>query len=220
VTYSSFPDEYTRLSCWDGVGYESRWHYHALVEECSRSQRYDGVLPRNLALRVSDVPDPNHCIDELGATPLLDAFDNAVRIVHMETYLPPEGQRDENLLPRKRQNQQAYRRRKCENGEHSRDCPAETCPVKLAALPGALPSALPVTHNHVGGNGVAASGVAGELTHTPPATLPPALPVTPGLDWTGTTQLREREPETLRISDLDAYLDALVADPPLEEGAA
>ncbi|MFI0406629.1 hypothetical protein [Actinomadura sp. 3N508] len=60
-------DDYTQRAEWDGVSYEARWHYRAMVEYCSRSHRWDGRLTLEQARRVSDVPDPDTCIAELEA---------------------------------------------------------------------------------------------------------------------------------------------------------
>jgi hypothetical protein len=132
MSWLSFDDGYTRESVWDDVPYDSRWLYHAVVETCCAERRYDGRLRWTAVLRCSDVPDPARSAKELIGAGLLADLGGVLEVGHIDNFLPPEGQRDENLLNRKRTNQRVYRRRKCDRGEHTKDCPAATCPVKLA----------------------------------------------------------------------------------------
>jgi hypothetical protein len=67
---------------------------------------------------------------ELMTAGLLNDLGTVVEVENIDDFLPPEGQRAENLLAGKRKNQAAYRRRKCEDGQHSKDCPKD-CPVKV-----------------------------------------------------------------------------------------
>jgi hypothetical protein len=130
MSWASYGDQFTRQGLWDDVGYESRWHYFALVEECVRGHRWDGRLPLALARRTSDVPDPDKCHTELERVGVLAVFAERVELTYIEHHIPPPGDRPDVLLPRKRDNQREYRRRKCERGEHDRHCPSATCPVK------------------------------------------------------------------------------------------
>ena len=139
MSWTRFDDRYTSARLWTEVSYEARWHYHALVELCCATDRYDGLLPLRMAERASDVSDPRRCHDELERVGLVEVTD-LVRITTIGGHVPPEGQRPENLLPRKRKNTADWRRRRCEAGQHSKDCPKKTCPVKLSV------AALPVTH--------------------------------------------------------------------------
>ena len=129
MTWVSFDDGYTRERVWDGVPHDTRWHFHAIVELCCASRRYDGRLRWADALGCSDVPHPVRSVKELVTAGLLLDLGAMVEVENIDDFLPPEGQRPGNLLARKRRNQAAYRRRKCDNGKHSKDCPAD-CPVK------------------------------------------------------------------------------------------
>jgi hypothetical protein len=53
-----------------------------------------------------------------------------VELPYIDHHIPPPGERPENLLPRKRRNQREYRRRECEHGRHTKDCPPDLCPAK------------------------------------------------------------------------------------------
>jgi hypothetical protein len=128
--YASYGDEFTRLAVWDGVSYDARWHYFALIAECCGSHRYDGRIPLSIARRASDVSDPDKCHAELERAGLLSVVADTVVMRYLEYHMPPPGQRQEHLRPRKRENQRAWRRRECEAGRHTRWCPPDICPRK------------------------------------------------------------------------------------------
>lgn len=129
MTWLSFDDGYTRERVWDDIPHDTRWHFHAIVETCCATRRYDGRLRWSDALRCSDVTDPARSVKELLTAGLLLDLGSEVEVENIDNFLPPEGERPENLLARKRRNQAAYRRRKCERGEHSKDCPRD-CPAR------------------------------------------------------------------------------------------
>jgi hypothetical protein len=134
MTWLSFDDAYTEQAVWDGLPYDTRWHYHSVVEKCCATRRYSGRLPWPIAVRCSDVPDPERSIKELIAVGLLADLGAEIEAVYIDDFLPPAGQRPETLGPRKRKNQAEYRRRKCERGEHDRHCP-RSCPVRVTGNP-------------------------------------------------------------------------------------
>lgn len=130
MSWLSYDDRLTEQPVWDSLPYDTRWHYLAMVERCGRSKRYDGILRWSLAQRVSDAPEPERCIKELIDAGLLRDNGAEVEILDILSFLPPEGERPENLLPRKAANQREYRKRKCERGEHDRHCP-KNCPMRV-----------------------------------------------------------------------------------------
>ncbi len=132
MTWASFDDGFFREAVWDGVPYDVRWHYCCMVAECCAGRRWDGRMPRDRALRCSDVPTPDEAIKRLAGLGLVQDDVVAVQIVYIEQHIPPEGVRPDHLLPRKRANQRALRLRWCSEGKHSKDCPPGTCPVKRA----------------------------------------------------------------------------------------
>jgi len=131
MSWLSFSDDYTSQRVWDGMPYEARWMFHGLVEYLARTRRWDGRAAWASALRCSDVPDPEECLKALIDAGLVVIDGHQVVVPEIEGFLPPGHLRPENLLPRKRANQSAWRKAKCERGEHSRDCPRATCPVKI-----------------------------------------------------------------------------------------
>lgn len=80
MAWLKYDDRFTQRSVWDGVSYEARWHYKAMVEECSRGERWDGELPLTRALRSSDVPDPHACLAELEAIGYVTVTRNAAPV--------------------------------------------------------------------------------------------------------------------------------------------
>src|SRR5690349_15372187 len=129
MTWASFDDGFAQMAVWDGVTFEARWHYLCLVTYACKTNRWDGRIPYRHAERVSDVPDPQACLQELLRVGLLRDLGPGCEVASIDMHVPPEGQRPENLLPRKRRNQASWRRAKCERGEHSKDCPT-SCPRK------------------------------------------------------------------------------------------
>ena len=158
MSWLSFTDDYTSQRVWDGMPYETRWMFHCLVEYLARTRRWDGRMAWTSALRCADVPDPEGCIRALIDAGLVEDDGHQVVVPEIEGFLPPEYLRPENLLPRKAKNQKKWRLVQCEQGNHTRDCPTATCPIKIAAR---------VTGNAAGdesgnGPGNAGSGRVGE----------------------------------------------------------
>jgi len=96
MTWLRYGSEHTRDRRWEGVSYEARWHYHAILAECADSERFDCQIPMMLALRASDVPDPEAAIDSLvtaGIALITDIGD--LRIAEGERlHMPPPSKRD------------------------------------------------------------------------------------------------------------------------------
>jgi hypothetical protein len=133
VSWLSFSDDYTRQQIWDGLPYDTRWMYHCLVEHLAATRRYDGRTSWANAVRCSDVLDPKRCLDDLLKVSLVTGNEGAeIAVTDIESFLPPPHLRTENLLPRKRANQSTWRKARCAEGLHTKDCPAGTCPVKIA----------------------------------------------------------------------------------------
>ena len=129
MSWASYGDQFTRQQLWDYVGYEARWHYVSLVEECVRGHRWDGRMPLSLAQRSSDVPDPDKCHAELESVGLVVVVADIVELIYIGHHIPTPGDRPDTLLPRKRENVREYRRRKCKRGAHDRHCPPD-CPQR------------------------------------------------------------------------------------------
>lgn len=123
-------DDFTEDRRWDHVSYPARWYYLALVHACSRQERYDCLMPRRVALRLSDVDDTAAALAELHAAGLILADDETIVVVEgEERHMPPEHMRDRKRKAQQRKDTAAYRQRRCAEGKHDRHCP-RTCPVR------------------------------------------------------------------------------------------
>ena len=137
MSWTRLDDGWTDRPILEQLPYEVRWHYLALVQFCSRTGRYDGLVRAADARRCSDVPDPITANDTLVNVGLLHvAEDGTFRLPLIDEHIPPPHLREENARPRSAASTAAWRRRKCERGDHSKDCPRGTCPVKLVRSAG------------------------------------------------------------------------------------
>jgi hypothetical protein len=126
--WSRIGDEFPADRRWDGVPYDARWHYLALMAACSKSQRFDCRMPLMLAHRASDVPDPEAATEALVTAGFLviDGLDVIIVEGEAQHMLPPH-KRDRTRKENQRRWTKKHRETKCENGEHDEHCPA-TCP--------------------------------------------------------------------------------------------
>lgn len=109
---------------------DARWHYLALVAECSKSERYECRIPLRLADRASDVADPGAATDALVEAGFVIIEGPDLVIVHGEDrHMPPEGLRDRKRKQGQRERTRRHRQRKCDSGDHDGDCP-KSCPIK------------------------------------------------------------------------------------------
>jgi hypothetical protein len=115
VSWTRFDDLFTDQSCWDGVSYEARWHYLALVQTCSRQGRWDGWLPLANARRASDVPNPDGCLSELERVGLVAVVGDNVIVRRIDEHVPPAYIRENAAKTRERMR----RKRAHDRGDHS-----------------------------------------------------------------------------------------------------
>lgn len=125
--WSRIGDEFPADRRWDGVPYDARWHYLALMATCSKSQRFDCRIPLMLANRASDVPDPEAATEALVTAGFLviDGLDVIIVEGEARHMLPPH-KRDRTRKENQRRWTKKHRETKCESGEHDEHCPA-TC---------------------------------------------------------------------------------------------
>ncbi len=117
MTWSRLDDGWTDWPALAALTYESRWHYLSMIQFCSRTGRYDGMVRAGDALRCSDVPDPRRCIDELVLHELLVTRDVTYQVTHIDDHVPPPHLRDE-----KRRKDAAERQRRSRlhrKGDHT-----------------------------------------------------------------------------------------------------
>jgi hypothetical protein len=119
MTWVRYDDGFTGRPTWDGISYEARWHYLALVEVCCRQQRLDGCLPLELAHRVSDVPHPDACLVELTSGGWLKVDADTVTVLLIDEHIPPPSVRLNAQQSKERMRRMRERKRLHGMGDHS-----------------------------------------------------------------------------------------------------
>lgn len=109
MTWTRLDDGWTDLPRFEDVTYEHRWHYLALIQWCSRTDRYDGHVRAADARRCSDVPDPAAALVALTAVGLLEVTDAGYRVVHIDGHVVPPHMRDEHRKAAQRDRQRRHR---------------------------------------------------------------------------------------------------------------
>lgn len=71
MTWTRLDDGWTDQQVFDAIPYEIRWHYLSMIQFCSRTARYDGIVREEDARRCSDVSDPDIANTTLVAAGLL-----------------------------------------------------------------------------------------------------------------------------------------------------
>ena len=115
MSWTRLDDRWTERPDLALLPYETRWHYLAIIQFCSRTDRIDGVLTIKDAKRCSDVEDPGRAIRDLLDAGLLEPDAGRLRIVEIHEHVPPPSvrQKAENDKVRKR------RERAHKAGDHS-----------------------------------------------------------------------------------------------------
>jgi hypothetical protein len=124
MSWTRLDDGWTDRPIFEQLPYDVRWHYLALVQFCSRTSRYDGIVRAADARRCSDVPDPAAATTALVNAGLLVAYEDGFRLPLIDEHTPPPHLRDET----RKAGQKARKRRERlhKSGNHS-DCLAEHC---------------------------------------------------------------------------------------------
>lgn len=117
LTWTRLDDGWTDRPILEQLPYETRWHYLAMVQFCSRTNRYDGLMRPADARRCSDVADPAMAVQELLDVGLLAAVDGAIKVVEIEHHVPPPHLRDEARKQASRERKARERAHKA--GDHS-----------------------------------------------------------------------------------------------------
>jgi hypothetical protein len=115
MTWTRLDDRWTEQPLLARLSYETRWHYLAMIQFCSRTNRIDGVLTVKDAMRCSDVDDPSRANHELLDAGLLEPDIARLRIVEIHDHIPPPGVRKASEKAKIRMR----RHRAHEAGDHS-----------------------------------------------------------------------------------------------------
>lgn len=124
MTWTRLDDGWTDRPIVEQLPYEVRWHYLALVQYCSRTGRYDGLVRATDARRCSDVPEPADALDQLVDVGLLVATEGFFKVVQIEEHVVPPHLRDE--ARRAAQAERKRRERQHRKGIHD-DCLPDHC---------------------------------------------------------------------------------------------
>ena len=133
MTWTRLDDAWTDLPELAALRFDVRWHYLAMIQFCSRTKRYDGVLKLADARRCSDVDDPAAAITELTTAGLLVQLSpSSIKVGHIDDHIPPPSVREHSAKTKIRMSR--YRRHK--NGDHSECIPGNCDQVKVDTTTG------------------------------------------------------------------------------------
>lgn len=105
------------------MDYEARWHYLAMVQYCSRNERYDGRLSLISVRKASDGADHERTLAILVEAGLVRNVDGATfELVRIRQHIPPPYMRDP--VRKERQRDEKRRSRLHAKGEHGECLPA------------------------------------------------------------------------------------------------
>lgn len=122
MTWTRLDDLWTEQKEIVGLSLEARWHYLCLIQLCSRSGRYDGVVRRNDALRCSDIDDPKAAMNEIYKAGMVTVHGSEVKLVRIEEHVPSPS----TLAKTERDRIRKRRQRAHDNGDHS-TCYRQRC---------------------------------------------------------------------------------------------
>ena len=122
MTWTRLDDAFTDDQRLADLDHTDRWHYLAMIQFCSRTQKYDGILRAADARRCSDHPDPNGALFRITGAGLITKLDAGYRINQIDDHIPPPSVRQSSERARIRK----QRERRHKEGDHSM-CLPENC---------------------------------------------------------------------------------------------
>lgn len=124
MTWTRLNDNWTESPALEELSFEDRWHYLALIQRCSRSEAYDGLIRGVDARRCSDHPDPAAAIAHLVDAHLLAIIPGGkYKVIHIDDHVPPPSVRMKTENDKIRQR----RKRAHDNGDHGLCKPDADC---------------------------------------------------------------------------------------------
>lgn len=133
MTWTRLDDTWTDLPELAVLRFDIRWHYLAMIQFCSRTKRYDGVLKLADARRCSDVDDPAAAITELTSAGLLVQLSpSSIKVGRIDDHIPPPSVREHSAKTKIRMS----RHRRHKNGDHSDCIPGNCDQVKVDTTTG------------------------------------------------------------------------------------
>lgn len=122
MSWTRLDDTWTDSTVLADLDFADRWHYLAMIQFCSRTEKVDGVLRVVDARRCSDHPDPNQAVRNLADVGLVEIRQHDVKLNLIDDHLPPPSVRNR----KEAQNQRKSRSRAHQVGNHSH-CIPENC---------------------------------------------------------------------------------------------
>ena len=124
MTWTRLDDGWTDQATLADLSFEDRWHYLALIQHCSRTDKLDGVIRGVDARRCSDHPDTASAIANLNELGLLEVLDkDRYKVVRIDDHVPPPHIREKAEQDKLRQR----RNRAHKVGDHSLCKPESNC---------------------------------------------------------------------------------------------
>jgi len=127
MSWTRLDDLWTEQPIFESVSLSARWHYLAMIQACSRTERVDGRLSARAARRCSDVDDPDTALVELAAVRLIVTEGEDYRLPLIGDHVPPPSVREAS----KRGKERMRRHRAHRAGDHTMCLPAN-CPEASA----------------------------------------------------------------------------------------
>lgn len=116
MSWTRLDDGWTDRAALADLSFEDRWHYLALIQHCSRTNKLDGVVRRIDALRCSDHPNPASAMANLDAAGLVtSAAGDGFVVIAIEEHVPPPSVRRNTEQSKLRMR----RKRAHDSGDHS-----------------------------------------------------------------------------------------------------
>lgn len=116
MTWTRLDDAWTDMPELAALDLAARWHYLAMIQFCSRTERINGVMKRADARRCSDVDDPEAALAVLRSAGLvLEHPGNDVKVVRIADHIPPPSVRKASEAAKLRKRRERAHRA----GDHS-----------------------------------------------------------------------------------------------------
>lgn len=136
MSWTRFDDNWSDRMSQLGMDFVTRVHYMAMIQFCSRTNKFDGVLKPVDARRASDVDDPQGCLNELMHLNLVTRHvtpdGERYAIVEIDRHVPPPHLRDKPRKEAGASRTQRWRLHKA--GDHSK-CLPDNCPDAPVTAP-------------------------------------------------------------------------------------
>lgn len=123
MSWTRLDDTWTDNTVLADLSFEDRWHYLAMIQFCSRTQKFDGIVRAVDARRCSDHPAPEAAHANLINIGLLVSLGNAFKLTQIDDHIPPPSVRENSEKSKVRMK----RMRQHRLGDHS-TCLPDNCP--------------------------------------------------------------------------------------------